>query len=324
VNTTERFYTVCVLLFALITFSSFVSSITQAMTHLRNINVRSLAQNSALRKYLSEHNISARLTSHVLHYFQSRRQQNHRLARITEGDTELFKALPESIKQELRNEAYQPTLVRHPFFYHYHDMDTIAAFHICNSTVKERRLMACDEMFGNGLEVTHMFMVEVGHLCLEYMVDEKVITQHIEEGSWACEIALWAKDPRSFEPFIAQTACEVLTICSLDFAEAVPKYPCSACRVARYGAQFVKEAEEVYETCCTPVVVCSDFDLVSHIAHTYLACHEVDRMSLRNSGQTEPELGVVHAIKRKASRIWKHAGKSRESLTEVRKVNTIN
>merc|ERR1719326_972496 len=37
-NTAERVYTVCVLMFAMVTFSSFISSITNATTQLRKLD----------------------------------------------------------------------------------------------------------------------------------------------------------------------------------------------------------------------------------------------------------------------------------------------
>lgn len=71
-NLFERVYSVCVLLFALITFSSFVSSITNLMNHLRSINAQRLEQQKKLRLYLHQHGISSESVNRVWHYLHHR------------------------------------------------------------------------------------------------------------------------------------------------------------------------------------------------------------------------------------------------------------
>merc|ERR1719313_3114194 len=57
-NAAERAFSVVVLLFALIFFSSYLSSITMAMTALRNLNAHSTQQMTLLRRFLNERQIS--------------------------------------------------------------------------------------------------------------------------------------------------------------------------------------------------------------------------------------------------------------------------
>merc|ERR1712232_745909 len=67
-NPYERLFNIVVILMALVVFSSFVSSITTAMTHIRNINAQKTKRETEIRSFFCEHKISPRLTSRVWHY----------------------------------------------------------------------------------------------------------------------------------------------------------------------------------------------------------------------------------------------------------------
>merc|ERR1719181_2010605 len=74
-NARERTFAIVVLVFALVTFSSFVSSITNAMTHLRNMNSEFEKQLLVFQRYLRYHRISTPLAVRM------RRHLEHRLLR---------------------------------------------------------------------------------------------------------------------------------------------------------------------------------------------------------------------------------------------------
>lgn len=268
VNSVERAYTVCVLLFALVTFSSFVSSITTAMTHLRHCNARKIEQDSTLRRYLSEHDISPELTSRVLHYFQDRQQQNRRQVRTKEADVELFKVLPDSIKFELRHEAFMPVLQSHPLFHHLMTCDLPALKHICRSAVLEKRLTVHDELFGHGADVTHMLFLTEGVLNYKYPINTLTVCDKIHKGEWACEVALWANGCELFGPFVAESNCELLMLDRTELRFVVEKYPLSAGRVARYGELYIGEVKEVVKRSRWQSVVLNDFDQAQELSHT--------------------------------------------------------
>merc|ERR1712139_444488 len=64
-NPTERAFAVVVLLFALVFFSSFLSSITSAMTQLRQLNYATDQQFSLLRRFLKERQVSRELSTRI-------------------------------------------------------------------------------------------------------------------------------------------------------------------------------------------------------------------------------------------------------------------
>jgi len=274
VNSVERAYTVLVLLFALVTFSSFVSSITTAMTHLRHCNARKIEQDSTLRRYLSEHDISPELTSRVLHYFQDRQQQNRRQVRTKEADVELFKVLPDSIKFELRHEAFIPILTSHPLFHHLQTTDLAALKHVCRSAVTEKRLTVHDELFGHGADVTHMLFMTEGVLNYKYAINALTVCDKIVKGEWACEVALWANSCELFGPFVAESNCELIMLDRTEFRFVAEKYPQSAGRIARYAELYVEEVKEVVKRSRWQSVVLNDFDQAQELSHTAFEVHQ--------------------------------------------------
>jgi len=282
-NTLERIYTVLVLLFALVTFSSFVSSITTAMTHLRTMNAHRLNQDGTLRRYLAEHHISPALTSRVLHYFQDRQQQNLRMVRTKEEDVELFTVLPESIKFELRDESFRPTLTMHPLFHQLEVAESASVTKICRSCMSEKRLIIRDELFGHGADISFMFFVTEGILNYRYPVNGIDLCSHISKNEYACEVTLWAVSAEVYGPFEAETNVELIAIersLFCDMCEQAMAYQ-SAGRIAKYAAFFVKEAQEIVNQCRWQAVLINNFDTVQDFAQK---AFEDNESKGRNSG----------------------------------------
>merc|ERR1712217_674589 len=72
-NVYERFFNVVIIIMALVVFSSFVSSITNAMNHIKNINKGKTEEETMIRRYFNENSISHDLASQVWHFVR----QNH-------------------------------------------------------------------------------------------------------------------------------------------------------------------------------------------------------------------------------------------------------
>merc|ERR1711976_627070 len=70
-NLGERVYSIIVLLFALITFSSFLGSITTAMTALRRRHSEQARQQSILRRYFTDNHISVELSQRIWKFIKN-------------------------------------------------------------------------------------------------------------------------------------------------------------------------------------------------------------------------------------------------------------
>mmetsp|Transcript_47405 Transcript_47405/g.88277 ORF Transcript_47405/g.88277 Transcript_47405/m.88277 type:complete len:966 (+) Transcript_47405:63-2960(+) len=266
-NGIERLYNICVLLFALVTFSSFVSSITNAMTYLRNIDAKKLDQDAALRRYLGEHTISNALVNRVLHFLQEQQVKRGRVVRTKEVDVELFKQLPDSLKNELRVEAFQPSINTHPFFHHYGVVEPQALRQICRTAMAEVSLTMHQELFGDGGTVLDMLFLNEGELRYQFPVDDQSFEVHIRKGEWACEAALWAANAELHSPLVAECTCELALFNSADFIVCAKRFPQTLGVVVRYAELFMEDVQKEAAKCRWRSILCNDFDQVQDIVH---------------------------------------------------------
>merc|ERR1712137_1437377 len=116
-NTFERAFNVIVIITALVIFSSFVSCITNAMTHIRNINAAQVRRESEIRRYFCENSISHDLATRVWSFIRTNRIIQGK--RLTSQDLPVLSQLPVKIQDDLKREVFLPILLQHPFFMQY-------------------------------------------------------------------------------------------------------------------------------------------------------------------------------------------------------------
>ncbi|CAE8744095.1 unnamed protein product [Polarella glacialis] len=112
VNELERSFTIVVIMSAMVIFSSFISTITNAMNQLRNLNSERNAELVKLRRFFSENRVSTSLVARI----SSCIHQSTKLtsSRLRGGDISILESLPASLKCDLAEEVYAPTLCAHP------------------------------------------------------------------------------------------------------------------------------------------------------------------------------------------------------------------
>jgi len=161
-NPYERLFNLFVVFFSMIAFTSLISGVTNAMTHLRELNSRSQRQEAQLRRFLGENQISMNLASHVWGCASaSLKDSNHR---IHEKDVTLLENMPKSVVTELRVEVYYPILIKHPFFNLYAIQNPVATRDVLNVAMTEVSLNAGQELFVAGQPATAMFHLMKGLL----------------------------------------------------------------------------------------------------------------------------------------------------------------
>jgi hypothetical protein len=111
-NWKERVMNIFVLCLTLIIFSSFISSMTVAVTRLRNINSAEEKRFALLRKYFRDQNISQDLAIRIQSFLEERHA--YHAGKTTERDVELLAQLTKGLHSELTREAKDPTLYRYP------------------------------------------------------------------------------------------------------------------------------------------------------------------------------------------------------------------
>lgn len=190
---TERGYNIVVIIIALVIFSSFVSSITNAMTSLRNINSEYTKQLLVFQRYLRFRKVpielSVRMRRHVEHELMATQR------RLEEKDVVILKWLSEPLLMDLHLEVYRGDLQLHPFFKTYIDLNFNAARKICHVGITETTLSMGDVVFINGESCNRMFFVKSGELIYQQQDDiatgDIMKTVDVEKSDWISESCLW-------------------------------------------------------------------------------------------------------------------------------------
>ncbi|CAK0814864.1 unnamed protein product [Prorocentrum cordatum] len=218
-------------------FSSFVSSITHAMTNLRSIHVRKIEQEMFMAKYFSEFRISRELASRCRHFITQHQRMASR--RIKGTDIPFSNILPKFINEDLRCEALIPFLKAHPFFDFYMVICPVGMRQICCNATEEISMLPQEELFWNGQPVNRMFFVRVGSV---FYTDDNtdIPTLEVKVGQWACEETLWSKVSLVSKPFTASTlGCEMITVLPAEFQMISKMHPYPLRFCVNYAKLFI-------------------------------------------------------------------------------------
>jgi len=238
VNVNERLFTCVVIVVAMVFFSSFVSSITHAMTSLRMIHSRKLEQEMFMAKYFSEFRISRELASRCRHFIKQHQKMAQK--RMKGTDIPGCNSLPKFIIEDLRCEALIPFLRAHPFFDFYAVICPVGMRQICCLATDEVSMLPLEQMFWGGQPVNRMLFVRVGSVF--YKDDNTDIdTLQVKVGEWACEETLWSKVSLVSRPLTASTlGCELITILPSEFQMLARIHPWPLRFCVSYASVFIK------------------------------------------------------------------------------------
>mmetsp|Transcript_10539 Transcript_10539/g.30597 ORF Transcript_10539/g.30597 Transcript_10539/m.30597 type:complete len:740 (-) Transcript_10539:141-2360(-) len=206
-NFSERLYTVITVFFAMITFSSFMGSITANMTALRRLSSEPATQQKILQDYFMEHGISAELGTRVWGYLKKNHFQNRK--RALRKDIAVLKFLPSSMSCDLNEELYLPVIKQHPFFFHYGILHYHGARAICDTVVSEHALTLGEPVFHAGTSAETMYFVTLGKMYYEHR--DPTLSSALERLQWVSEPCLWMKWYYC-GTLRAQTTCQLLGI----------------------------------------------------------------------------------------------------------------
>jgi len=207
-NEGERFFTILVLLFAMVTFSSFISSITQAMTRLRSLNRDWNEQQAALRRYLCENRVSSELMGRIwgcLDQVMNRSKQ-----RTHEADVAILKLLPWNLRVDLQTEVYEPILGVHPCFGHLMDTYPERLYRVYQQGLQEVSLSSGHELFHTGGKADRMYFIVSGILTYNREIVEHS-RQQLSSQDWVSEAALWVKWQHCGQ-LLSASHCELIAL----------------------------------------------------------------------------------------------------------------
>ncbi|CAE8741168.1 unnamed protein product [Polarella glacialis] len=210
VNELERSFTIVVILSAMVIFSSFISTITNAMTQLRNLNSERNAELVKLRRFFSEHKVSASLVARI----SSCIHQSTKLtsSRVHSENVSILALLPKSLKCDLAEEVFSPTLCEHPFmsmWCEYYPRESKRLF----LAAKSSSLGAKHELFHTGQVAESMYFLSSG--AMVFIRDDREFAEtpaFVGPGQWLAEPALWIKWKHVGHVSSTETNCELVSL----------------------------------------------------------------------------------------------------------------
>jgi len=234
-NTWERIFAVLTILAAVVGFSCFLSSITQAMANLQRASFEKSRESSNLRKYITQNEISLELGNTITRF-----QRKHSLLerrRVHEDDVQVFKMLPESIRCELHFQAFSPLFERHPLLQRLLRADDGFLQELCHGAAAEASLGGSEELFHPGQEALHMYFARDGGLW-EYRRESRSDEPLNLRGEiWLMEVALWVRwETRGF--LSARTACEAVSVSATRFHKIASRYASTFASCRQYASAF--------------------------------------------------------------------------------------
>jgi len=242
-NWQERAFAVVVVLFALMTFSSVLSSMTNMVMQLQSLRRDEVKKERILREYLREHQISAYLSARVKMYFQGYVD----LRQKKDSEEKLFRNLPVSILTDLHDEARSPIMVAHNLFLEIRNKNERACRHICHECIEELASGQGEVIFTVGDACTRMLFMERGmytykrrRMSIGRLFDEdKPSTLIVGAGQWVSEASLYTVWT-TFGDFAATESGVCLALDAQAFARVVHQYEETYMQVALYARRFIR------------------------------------------------------------------------------------
>lgn len=242
VTMAERWYSICVMLAALIFFSSFVSNLTKAMTELWKLKTEVHKNNVALRQFFCDRKISVDLaneiTSYLTHSHYAKRKRVH------QSDISVLQVLPEHIQVRLSVETYQPHTVTHAFFSMLQEQDWTAISGICHHAMSEKLENPNQIVLMQGEVAERMLLVFSGSISYRH---KSGTMWKVTSGEWLCEACMWMEWWHCGTATTTNT-CELVLIDMKRLRELVVRRPEPTMRgFRRYATSFVSKVRALGE-----------------------------------------------------------------------------
>jgi len=217
-NEDERSMAVVTLLFALIVFSSFVSSITTSMTKMRQVGneMNKSRAFTRLRLYFLYHNIPVKLSMRIRKYLRHMVAVEQKV--MEEKDIELLNLLSESLRQELRLFIISPILTVHPFLKAYCETYPEAAQKLCTYAVTHKKVSKGDILFSAGETANETIFIVRGKLLYTDDAYDERTSRLLKQNEWVCESALWLNSWVHHGDLLAASNCDIFVLDAKKFA----------------------------------------------------------------------------------------------------------
>jgi len=235
-NIHERIYSIIVLLFAMVAFSSIVGTVTTSMTTIRQMKGDKAKQIWKLRRYLNQREVSADLQKRVIRFAEYQMSKLEKT--IQEPNVFLLKQISEQLARELAHEMHAPFLNGHALFLYLMREITGIAWQICHYALNAKQVAAGDTLFLVGEEASLAFIIKSGGLTYTFP-DGHTLEPPLAEREWLAEAVLWTHW-RYRGTCKAGAPNEILALDAKCFMEAMFNHPKSISMSRLYGRRFIQ------------------------------------------------------------------------------------
>lgn len=243
-NSFERAFAITILVFGLVIFSSFVSSITASMTQLRNMSEDKSKQFWLLRRYLRQRNINKSLSFRILRYLEYACREQKDM--VPESKVYILGYLSMQLRHELQYEVSFSSMMTHPLFERARIHSQVTMNQLASVALKQTSLALAETLFTIGIDATHMFIVSTG--TLNYLQSSDVHLLGVEESGednskvtkddFICEASLWVKWVHL--GFLrAASDVRLVAIDVTEFTNVVARDPVALSLACAYADQYV-------------------------------------------------------------------------------------
>lgn len=219
-NGTERCFACFIVLFALIVFSTFLSSLTSALMQIKKLNFERYHEEVQIRDFMASKQVPLDVANRVWLYFRRHYKVRRRVAH--ESNIAFFRAIPKSLRRDLHTYVYLTKITMHPLFTEIsRTPNQSVLLSMCTLALAELSPANGYEVFLEGDHATHMFFVLAGDLTYcAYGIITRIIPL-----SFLSEQALWLNSwEHAGHLTVNSNQCELLMIDVVNFEACIGKY----------------------------------------------------------------------------------------------------
>jgi len=218
-NITERIFAITVLVFGLVLFSSFISTITTSMTQLGKMADDRSKQFWLLRRYLRQHEVPNALTYRVLRYVDYAARDEDVI--ISESRITVLNLLSDQLRNELKYYVSFSAMSTHPLFAKAEDVSKAGMNQLAGEALSMKVLAMGDVLFGKGTVASHMYIIVSGELAYAKSEWDVADFVQVRQEDWLSEPALWTECWMHAGSALGSSDCKILCIDLDSFGQVI-------------------------------------------------------------------------------------------------------
>eukprot|EP00927_Polykrikos_kofoidii_P017213 TRINITY_DN17814_c0_g1_i1.p1 TRINITY_DN17814_c0_g1~~TRINITY_DN17814_c0_g1_i1.p1 ORF type:complete len:764 (+),score=145.83 TRINITY_DN17814_c0_g1_i1:45-2336(+) len=249
-NVVERVFSIVVLFFAMVAFSSIVGSITSSMTSLANMAGDEMKQFWLLRRYLRQREVPRDLSRRIVKFLEHQMSTQNKL--VQANSVKILGGISEQLHSELLHTMNAPHLLGHPFFAYLNLEMKVVVQRLSRLALKLCQVAEGDVVFAAGDDARKFYFIKSG--LFEYAsIDRALLAPPPQTKEWVGEAVLWVTW-RHLGAFRARIPSELLVVEPDQFTDVMMMHPRPWSFAKRYAAFFVEFLNSIEMSAMTDIL----------------------------------------------------------------------